>query len=127
MYAVVICLKVSIRRICGATFPIRKIKTSVDESSDTYDTIEWLINSIDTITSRLGVGNFLSRFLLDSRNDRCSSKSCMCFASGTNSIGLSATICTITDFLCVNVIRFLPGVSGIPQNLIRRQQILILW
>jgi predicted acyl esterase len=39
-----------------------KIKTDVDEASDTYDTIDWLVKNTDHNNGMLEFGNFIPRF-----------------------------------------------------------------
>jgi predicted acyl esterase len=39
-----------------------KIKTDVDEASDTYDTIDWLVKNTDNNNGMLEFGNFIPRF-----------------------------------------------------------------
>ncbi len=68
--------------------PYIKIKQSVndvDESSDTYDTIEWLINNIENHNGKVGQwGNSYPGFYTVMGAIRCSSKFSCSFSAGSD-------------------------------------------
>jgi predicted acyl esterase len=50
---------------CVPSYLIKKTKKDIDEASDTYDTIDWLVKIRQIIMVMLGCGDFISRILLD--------------------------------------------------------------
>ena len=58
--------------------------SQIDESSDTYDTIEWLIKNVPSNNGKVGMwGNFLSRILFSGGFARTPSGPDRCLAAGT--------------------------------------------
>ena len=47
-----------------AYIPNKKDSTQVDETSDTYDTIEWLIKNVENNNGRVGTGEFRIRGIM---------------------------------------------------------------
>ena len=56
---------------CGRTTPPRQGRKDIDESTDTYDTIDWLLKNVPNHNGKVGhVGHLLSRLLHGRRHDR---------------------------------------------------------
>lgn len=76
-------------------------KLDVDEGTDTYDTIDWLVRNIRHNNGKVGVlWDILSRFLYNCVPFKPPSRSCLCLATSTYGPIFTATMPFTTERSC---------------------------